>query len=267
MIYAVYILAAVAVGLLVGFVTLAVVLLRKTVSDNIRSKTISLISVYDRLLEEKSRELARLSQSCDADDAEKAKKAKLCKEQEEKEKYAAGGRGLNSGEMLSATERSCAATYRDGSIGWAYCKIRENFSFSLGEILSGLKEKENSETGRAEKLLNAIDYDTIYRLSTLPGQQQIEILRESLSESEHKLLNAYLANNKRFSALEFYHYIKMLAEQEYKGIRLRVPESVAAKRTKEDGVEIIPDDGICEGFQIEEGNIIYDYCIKTRELN
>ena len=57
MVYIIYIAAAVAVGLLIGFVTLSIMWLRKSVSENIRSKTVGLLSIYDDLLEEKSREL------------------------------------------------------------------------------------------------------------------------------------------------------------------------------------------------------------------
>ena len=60
MIYAIYIAAAAVVGVLIGFVVLSVTWLKKTVAKNIRSKTTELISVYDDLLEEKSRELAAL---------------------------------------------------------------------------------------------------------------------------------------------------------------------------------------------------------------
>lgn len=34
-----------------------------------------------------------------------------------------------------------------------------------------------------------------------------------------------------------------------------------------DGVEVIVDPDICEGFQIEFNNTLYDYCIKGRELS
>ena len=31
-------------------------------------------------------------------------------------------------------------------------------------------------------------------------------------------------------------------------------------------VEIIPDEEICEGFQMEADRVLYDYCIKAKEL-
>ena len=49
--------------------------------------------------------------------------------------------------------------------------------------------------------------------------------------------------------------------------RLHVPAGVVTDNTTKDGVEIIPDEGICEGFQLEEKNLLYDYCIKARELS
>ena len=58
--YAVYVAAAAAIGLLIGFVTLSIGWLRKNVMHSIRNKTLSLLDTYDDLLEEKSRELSRL---------------------------------------------------------------------------------------------------------------------------------------------------------------------------------------------------------------
>ena len=65
MIYAIYIAAAAVVGVLNGLVILSIAWLRKSVSNNIRSKTTELISVYDELLEEKSSELAALTRQAD----------------------------------------------------------------------------------------------------------------------------------------------------------------------------------------------------------
>ena len=66
MIYAIYIAAAAVVGVLIGFVVLSVTWLKKTVAKNIRSKTTELISVYDDLLEEKSRLFAAIRKAKDA---------------------------------------------------------------------------------------------------------------------------------------------------------------------------------------------------------
>lgn len=67
--------------------------------------------------------------------------------------------------------------------------------------------------------------------------------------------------------LDFYENLRAIAELEPGSARLRVPQGLVPEILTQNGVEIIPDAGICEGFQLEEGNVLYDYCIKTRELS
>ena len=266
MVYAVYILAAAAVGLLIGFVVLSIALLRKTVSSNIRSKTISLMSVYDELLEQKSRELSQMTADIDLMTKESTEEANshILQNFSGSEQKAPQ---LGAAEIMNMQERSGGTLYRDDAMGGMYQKIRRNFSFLLDELLPAFNSKPQNLIGPAGRLLSELDYDTVYRLSTLPAKNQELILREVLTEDEIPLLCAYMENNKEFNVLEFYYCLRTIADSEPKAARLRVPAGMVSGMMTGDGVEIIPDEGICEGFQLEEGNLLYDYCIKTRELS
>lgn len=263
MVYMIYIAAAVAVGLLIGFVTLSIIWLRKTVSGNIRSKTVGLLSVYDDLLEEKSRELAAVEERIRQSEDSQAK------ETAEKEPPQAAPQPstapMKASEMLDMAERTGGAAYRDDAVGGLYQKIRSSFSFRLGEILPDLSETPVSG-GPAGRLLAQLEFDTVYRLSTMPESDQQTILRECLPQEGVALLDAYLGSHPTFSVLAFYDHLRSLAAEEPKPACLHVPVGTVAAETDCGGVQIIPDSEICEGFQLEDGNFLYDYCIKAREL-
>lgn len=172
MIYAIYIAAAAVVGVLIGFVVLSVTWLKRTVAKNIRSKTTELISVYDDLLEEKSRELAAL----EAKQAAIPQQSVSSREPEtaQAEEVAAA---LPASEMLGMAERSGGAVYRDDTVGKTYLKIRENFSFRMEELLAAVSDVPKAQNSVAGRLLEQLDYDTIFHLATMDANDQVAILR------------------------------------------------------------------------------------------
>ncbi len=265
MVYAIYIAAAAVIGLLIGLVTLSILWLRKTVLRNIRSKTVGLISVYDELLERKSRKLADAGTQGEAETDRAA--ASAAEDAAPARQPAAAP--LRASELLGMAERSGGAVYRDRAIGGIYLKIRENFSFRMDEILPLLADTaETANEGPACRLLKELKYDTVYRLSTMLPEEQKEILRETLPADGVRLLDDHLRSHPSpFSVLNFYDQLRDLADAEPKGVFLRVPRGSAPERVECGGVVVIPDDEICEGFQLEEGQILYDYCIKERELS
>lgn len=258
--YLIYIGAALAIGLLIGFVALAVIWLRKAMVKNVRSHTMGLLSVYDELLDEKSQELQELEEKLDHREEPVP--------QETPAAVAAGtGEGIDPGTLLSAAERAAATSYRDSSVGGVYRNIRENFSFQVEELLPALYATAQEPAGAAGRLLEQLDFDTVYHLSTLDPQEQVAVLRECLPEEGKALLADYLQTHRQFSALNFYDYLKSRAAAEPQGAKLYVPEGVARSRAFSGNVQVIADPEICEGFQAELGGKLYDYCIKTRDLS
>lgn len=261
--YAVYVAAAAAIGLLIGFVTLSIGWLRKNVMHSIRNKTLSLLDTYDDLLEEKRRELSQLERQIS--ECEKALAARQ------------GAEDLAAGEktgappkaetlaVLRAAERAGTAFYRDDALGKLYRMIRENFSFHVDDVMAAIDEGVEETGGPASRMLEGLAFDTVYQMSTLCGEQQVQILRSALDGEEAALLEDYLVQHRTFRVLEFYDYLKASAEMERQPARIWIPEGAG---TMEDGGNtVLPDEGICEGFQVELDHLLYDYSIRTRELN
>ncbi len=271
MVYAVYIAAAAVIGLLIGFVALSVLWLKKTVLKNIRSKTLELISVYDELLEEKSSKLREIEKQAARrnaqDKAQQEEQSKLKFRHVSEEAGKAGKAGNHSIRSLRLTKQAGADSYRDPMLGSLYRKLRESFSFNPDEIIQILKESgTQKDESPARKLLKELNPDTVYRLSSLEPETQLDILRESLGTEETKLLDEYMQKHKSFGALDFYDYLLFKADTENGAAILSVPGSICKSSMKLGSTTILPDDEICEGFQLEEDNILYDYCIKAREL-
>ncbi len=260
--YAVYVAAAGVIGLLIGFVVLSIGWLRRNVLRSIRTKTLGLLDTYDDLLAEKSRELSRLEQEL------QEKQAGLSAQEETADPIPKSG--VSSGyaaapAMLRAAERAGTAAYRDDALGEVYRLIRENFSFRLGEVLTVIGRKPEDNSGPAGRLLEALSVDTVYQLSTLPEETQLEVLSEALDEDGCALLESYLSDHRSFRVLEFYDFLKAAAEEERQPVRVWVPAGSGSDAS--DAVEVLTDGGICEGFQVEIDHLLYDYSIRTRELS
>lgn len=252
--------AAAVVGLLIGFVLLCVIWISGKVSDSIRMKTIDLVSAYDLLLETRSRELAEAEEKIKQYQTAPAAD-KLTADSLQVSRCAAP-----NGFILNAAERIGTAAYRDPAVGQTYQKIKGAFRTEPAAILQSLQKAAGKQVvGPATILLSELSYDTVYQLSALPGEEQSQILQESLNDNALALLNDYQAAHKTFSIIGFYDYLQAVSAMEPQPPRLRV--SPFDKGVYPDGIEVIVDPDICEGFQIEFNNTLYDYCIKGRELS
>ncbi len=263
MAFIIYIGAALAIGLLIGFVALSVLWLRKKMLQNIRSHTVGLLSVYDDLLDEKSQELSAIQEEISIVESAPAGEQAESTQPHEAERQP----DLKPGIMLAAAERAATAPYRDGAMGEVYQTIRQNFSFRVEELLPGLTDQYAAGERAAQQLLNQLSFDTVYNLSTLGPDQQVSVLRECLPPESLILLEGYLQNHRTFNALTFYDDLRSAADSESQKARLFVPEGISVGVPMPAGVEIVADAEICDGFQAELGGKLYDYCITRRELS
>jgi len=257
MLYA-YIGVALLLGLLIGFVSLSVMWLSKRVSADIKSKTVELISSYDALLEKRSRELSDLEELLLSKAAAAAAPVSSTKENTATAEF-------SDFAVLNIVERIGNASYLDSQTGGVYRSIRSSFDAKPEEVLKKLLPSAQFVSGAASRLLSSLPFDTVYSLSTLSEADQLSILRESLDEEGLKLLENHQNRHSHFRAIDFYDDLKAAAEMEPQPPKLYV--SPVYSGGCPEGVELIVDPDICEGFQIEVDNILYDYCIKERELN
>lgn len=261
--YIIYIGAALVIGLLVGFVALTVTWLRRTMLRNVRSHTLNLISVYDDILDEKSQELSSIGEAIRVSEEECAARKAAEQTQFLQEQSPAG---VAPAIMLSIAEQAAEASYRDSAIGMTYHQIRENFSFNVDEVVPSAALYSVGVGGPAGNLLDALRFETVYRLSTLSEQEQLEILRSSLPQESKLILDEYLQQHGQFDVFDFYDNLISRAVCEPKMAKLFVPKGTCSGRTLQSVVDIAEDGEICEGFQFEADGKLYDYCIKTKEL-
>ncbi len=261
--YIIYIGAALVIGLLIGFVALSVSWLRKTMLRNVRNHTLDLISVYDDLLAQKSMELAELDREIALRREEDSRQIREVSTDTTQQSIS----GVAPAVLLAATQRASEAAYRDKAVGDTYHQIRDNFSFRLNEVLSAASAGVSQTMGPAGRLLSEIEFETIYQLSTLPQERQLEVLYECLPQEGIALMEEYLQQHPQFAAFEFYDSLRSRAAEESKAVKVFVPGWAAAGIKARYGADVLVDDTICEGFQLEKGGKLYDYCIKTKELS
>lgn len=258
MLYA-YIGAAVAVGILIGLTALSVSRIAARVSKNIRERSVYLLSFYDELLKEKSGELQKLKEADGSAVPETKERSKL------PEKTAVSS--ASSKDVMKTLDKITNSEYLDSSAADAYKQIRAGFTRDISQTLASLNIPVSGRgNGPATTLLKQFSYDTVYSLSVLPGETQLEVMTEALTGKDRKLLEEYLRDNRSFDCIEFYDWLKARSASEPSKIKLYVTEADAQKRYP-DYVEVIVDRDICEGFMIEADNTVYDYCIKGKEIS
>lgn len=255
-----YIGAAVIIGLLVGFVALAILWLTRSVGSSIESKTIRVISGYDDLLEEKSRELAKAQ----------ARISELTQNEEVRitpEKIVVeNNQDGSTTNFINVAQRISNTVYRDGSVGEIYHKIRQGFVCDTKKIFSDLNiEDKVIDEGLYTKLLKTISFDLVYKLCTLPADVQYNLLIENIPVEFKGIIEEFANDHINFDSLEFYNHAQDRAELEPKPTIIRVAPGTITQGYPKSAVVVVDND-ICEGIQIEMKNTLYDFCIKTREI-
>ena len=258
MLYA-YIGVALVIGLLIGFVTLSVIWLSKRVSQDIRSKTVDVISSYDALLEKRRGELTELEERL------RELKAEMPEEKADKPEKTEKS-DMPASSMLSTAERLGNTSYLTSDISDTYRRIRGAFTAEPKEALKKITGGNcNLREGPAAHLLQELPYETVYKLSILSEEEQKELLETVITGEGRELLDSYCGAHKRFNAIGFYDYLTGVAEMEPKLPKLHVSPMYDGEYPE--NVDVVVDPDICEGFQIEADNVLYDYCIKGKELS
>lgn len=254
---------AVVIGILIGFVTLCVVWTTRVVGQSVRDRSVSLLSTYDGLLEDRSHRLKELDEELERAKAE-LEQLKQAGQAETPAPAEAPAEG-DPMAFLRAVERISGTEYRDAGGGTLYRRIRENFDLAPEDVLPSFAGRGARQTGPAGRLLEKLEYEAVYRLSTLPREEQLELLKQVLAPEERELLADYAALQPQFDSIGFYDYLQSRAAEEPGPVCLRVAPT-AAPGDYSGQVQVIVDEEICEGFQVEVNNMLYDYCVKMREM-
>lgn len=151
-----------------------------------------------------------------------------------------------------------------------YLKIRSAFQANPARVLKEFPKESVSgeQVTRYRQMLEKLSFDTVYKISCLQEEQQKEVLREVFSEEERMILEQYEASLVYpFSVTEFVLYLKAKSRELDDTVYLftREPESLGLSATSEQ-LQICKDENLCEGFQIMQGNRLYDYGLRSSEM-
>ena len=151
-----------------------------------------------------------------------------------------------------------------------YLKIRSAFQANPVQVLKEFP-KENPSVGNAtlyNEMLNKLSFDSVYKISCLQEEQQKEVLREVFTEEERVVLTEYEETlTYPFSVTEFVLYLKAKSREADDTVYLfaREPERLGVTPTSEQ-LKLCRDENLCEGFQVMQGNRLYDYGLRSSEM-
>lgn len=252
---------AVVVCLMMGFVLVSVIWTAQVVSRNIRKRTIDLLSFYDGVLEQRGREISRREKQIE----EKLEAASTTVAAVQEIPASSEAEPVNPSSFLKAAEQICLTDYQTEGMSEAYRRIRQNFAAPTPQFVQELSGKtvQNMDT-RARRILDILPFDAVYELSSLPESDQLSLLRETIPADVRSFLEEYVESAGRFDAIAFYDAVRSAAQSQQCEPVLHVSAHDAGQYPE--GIKVTVDEGICEGYQYELGNVLYDFSIKTGEI-
>lgn len=133
---------------------------------------------------------------------------------------------------------------------------------ALQNVMS-IQKRDTSGVGAVfSGLLELLDYDTAFRLSSRGAEEQEAILREALDPQQERVLDAYLNSvSAPFSVIDFYGYLEEKARQYDENFYIHRAEGVREPVAHRENVKTVNDDTVTAGVKIVYQNKLYDYSI------
>lgn len=115
-----------------------------------------------------------------------------------------------------------------------------------------------------EKLLETLNFNTVYQLETLSSEEQLMILDETLAKEEQEIFLEYvrmLEDPFRFEILSFMDWLRFQKSQEDPVLYVYTGEKDEKLENVGEQVQVCYDQTICEGMRLVYQNQVYDYSI------
>lgn len=164
---------------------------------------------------------------------------------------------------------SMVADYKYTTFKEDYKSLRNEIEKGLNKediILNVIDENEGNDKNKFGKAISKIneelDFDTIYQLSTVPSEKQVEILNDVFEDKQKEFLQDYISKlDKEFSITDFYNYVqdqsKLLDENYY----VKTGWNEDNFDDLNNKVVTVHDEEITEGIKVVHKNKLYDYSI------
>ena len=113
-------------------------------------------------------------------------------------------------------------------------------------------------------LIGTLNFDTVYQLETVPAEEQLQVLDETLKEEQHELFLEYVKGLEKplnFSVLSFLDWLRLQRSEEDPTLYVYTGEKQDNLDHMASDVKTCYDENICEGVRLVYQNQVYDYSI------
>ena len=113
-------------------------------------------------------------------------------------------------------------------------------------------------------LMDTLNFDTVYQLETVPAEEQLQVLDETLKEEQHELFLEYVKGLEKplnFSVLSFLDWLRLQRSEEDPTLYVYTGEKQDNLDHMASNVKTCYDENICEGVRLVYQNQVYDYSI------
>ena len=118
------------------------------------------------------------------------------------------------------------------------------------------------------EIISDLDFEGMYNLCSVSSSEQMDILKEALTDEKGEMLSQYidtLDEESQFDSLQFIDYVKTIRTIEDPHVYVSVGENELDYTEEDKKIICSFDSNICEGIKIIFQNKVYDYSIyKTR---
>ena len=255
----------VVVAFLILFIFVAIHQTALKIREQVRGRYLEELSMFDQLYEEKMDRLKAIREEQELLNSNIMKKEGSSSETQEYTKEPAADGGVQTasapGGDIPVSRLSSPDFFEE------YRYVKNAFVQNWDSLIRAAAADEPDvmwQIGKiAEKILQILPKETVFSMSTLEPDEQMEILNECLDERSKELLNWYQENEKEeqapFEILSFWSYVKEMAD--LYNSEITVYTSDRNYQAPEPGVRTVYDDTICEGIRIRRGSRVYDYSL------
>lgn len=250
---AIFIAVILVMTIMVGFMVVAITKVKEQVNSQIGKDVERLLNIYDSLFEKKSQQLADIEMKIEE------KSMELYQSNEEEMTYEVMPLGtviIDQGQYINPY------FFKD------YTFIKNNFHdlsyIAMKETVEKLvKVKRDINVHEFKELLNIFDYELQYQMSTLPQQDQLEVIHMVAHHSlgKRRILQKYIEQADEFDFRDFMDYVRDYIFNHDTVIYVLSYSGKPCLENMPKNVIYLKDESIGEGYIVKFRNSIYDYSL------
>ena len=244
------------------FIFLAVRQAADKVKEQVEGRFMDELSSFDELYEQKAARLQKLKEEQELLNSNIFQKKTDHEKKSEAKAEAPVRTAGNKGFDIPVSRTANPEFFKE------YRYVRDRFRVNARDLVEAVlklpADEEMKRGNLAAKALEVLSQETVFSMSTLEGEEQLQLIGEALPEECHCLLKMYLEEleteekQDQFCAIGFWEYLGTTKALYSSDVAVYTPDpDVLAGEP----VTLIQDETICEGVRVRRGSRMYDFSI------